>query len=280
MNIKTKRRVKIVLYQIFALLFIAFMLLPIYQMLITALRPAELPWESPGQIFPDHFSLNNFVKAFEIVPRLPRYLLNSFIYGFGVAIISIAIAIPSGYALARFKFIGRKPLMVFVIYANMFAPIMLLVPIFTIMRSFGLIDTYLSVILAGAIFTIPLSTWLTVSYIQTVPKEIEEAGFVDGCTQITVIFKVVIPLISPAIASTFIYAFITGWSQQFLIAMVLIKDDKLMPLAQGLYQFFSRSSVRWNELMAALLMSTIIPVVLFLIFQKYIIKGLTSGSIK
>jgi len=280
MRQKHKRMIKIVVYQILAVIFIIFMLLPIYQMLITALRPAELPWQVPSPIFPDKVTLKNFVHAFELVPRLPRYLLNSFIYGIGVSLLSIAIAIPSGYALARYKFLIRKPLMVFVIYANMFAPIMLLVPIYTIMKTMGIIDTYFSVILAGSIFTIPLSTWLTVSYMQTIPKEIEEAGFVDGCNQFTVINKVVLPLMAPALVAIFIYSFITGWSQQFILALVLIKNDKLMPIAQGLYQFFSRSSVRWNELMAAILLSTAVPIVLFLTVQKYIVKGLTSGSIK
>lgn len=280
MKIKTRTLMKQIIYQILALLFIAFMLLPVYQMLITALRPADMPWESPGQIVPNAVTLENFVTAFKIVPRLPRYLFNSFIYGIGVAVLSIAIAIPSGYALARFKFLLRKPMMILIIYANMFAPIMLLVPIYSIMEALGIINQYFSVILAGSIFTVPLATWLTVSYMQTIPTEIEEAGFVDGCSQFSVIWRVVLPLISPALVSVFIYAFITGWSQQFLLAMVLIKDDKLMPIAQGLYQFFSRSSVRWNELMAALLMSTAIPIALFLSVQKYIIKGLTTGSIK
>lgn len=280
MKMSTKKRVKKVIYQILAILLISFLFLPIYQMLITALRPADLPWSSPAPLFPEKVTLSNFFLAFRLVPRLPRYLLNSFIYGSGVSILSLLIAIPAGYSLARFRYILRKPLMVFVIYANMFAPIMLLVPIYVIMKNLGLIDTYLSVILAGSIFTIPLSTWLLVSYMQTIPKDIEEAALIDGCSNYSVLTKIVIPLISPAVVAVFIYAFITGWSQQFILALVLIKTDQLMPITQGLYQFFSRSSVRWNELMAAILVSTLIPVFLFLAVQRYIIKGLTSGSLK
>jgi multiple sugar transport system permease protein len=280
MKRNTKTITKKILFQILAILFIGFMLLPIYQMIITSLRPAELPWESPAPLYPDKVTFKNFIDAFHLVPRLPRYLLNSFIYGFGVSLVSIIVAIPSGYALARFKFLLKRPLMILVIYANMFAPIMLLVPIFTIMKTFGITNTYMSVILAGSIFTIPLSTWLTISYMQTIPVEIEEAGFIDGCTQYNVIGKVVLPLMKPALVSIFIYSFITGWSQQFILALVLINDDKLMPIAQGLYQFFSRSSVRWNELMAAILLSTLVPIALFLLVQNYIVKGLTTGSIK
>jgi len=207
-------------------------------------------------------------------------LFNSFIYGMGVSLISLLISIPAGYSLARFRTIIRKPLLILTIYANMFAPIMLIVPIYTIMKNLGLIDKYLSVILAGSVFTIPLSTWLMVSYMKTVPRDIEEAGMIDGCSVYSVIYRIVIPMISPAIVAVFIYAFITGWSQQFILALVLIKSDELMPITQGLYQFFSRSSVRWNELMAAILMSTVIPVLLFITVQRYIIRGLTAGGIK
>lgn len=281
MKKKWKSYLKTFFVQFFSILLLIFMLLPIYQMVITSLRPSELSWEVPAPLFPDKFTLSNFVKAFELVPRLPRYLLNSFLYGGGVSLFSMIIALPAGYSLARFtEFKLRKPVLMFVIYANMFAPIMLLVPIYVIMKSLGLVNTYFSVILAGSIFTIPLSTWLMTSYIQTLPSEIEEAALIDGCSIFKILPKIVIPMAAPAIVSIFIYSFITGWSQQFILALVLIKDDKLMPLTQGLYQFFSRSSVRWNELMAAILLSTLIPVTLFLIFQKYIVKGMTAGSLK
>ncbi len=275
-----RKTVRKTLYQIFAVLLMIFLLLPIYQMVITALRPANLPWKSPMPLVPEKVTFSNFVTAFDIVPRLPRYLLNSFIYGIGVSLVSLAVAIPAGYALARYNFRLRKPIMIFVIYANMFAPIMLLVPIYVIMKKFDLINTYMSVILSGSIFTIPLSTWLVTSYMQTIPKGIEEAALIDGCSDYSVITKIVLPMISPAMVSVFIYAFVTGWSQQFILALTLIKTDTLMPITQGLYQFFTRSSVRWNELMAAILMSTLVPVTMFLLVQRYIVKGLTAGSVK
>jgi multiple sugar transport system permease protein len=275
-----KIRIKKIVYQILALLLTFFLLLPIYQAVITALRPENIPWTSPMPLIPFKITLDNFPSAFTEVSRLPIYLFNSFIYGLGVSLLSIGIAIPAGYSMARFRFVMRKPLMVFVIYANMFAPIMLLVPIYVVMRAFGLINTYFSVILAGSIFTIPLSTWLMVSYMQTIPKEIEEAAMVDGCSEYSALYRIIIPIISPALVATFMYAFITGWSQQFILSLVLINSNHLMPITQGLYMFFSKSSVDWNRLMAAILVSLSIPVILFLIFQKYIVKGLTSGSIK
>lgn len=269
------------IYQLLAIIVVLIPLyLPIYQMVITALTPADLPWTSPAPLFPEKITFQNFASAFALVPGLPRYLLNSFIYGIGVAVLSLLIAIPSGYALARFRFWLRNPILMFTLYGNMFAPIMLLVPIYIIMRRLGLVNTYISMILSGATFTIPFSTWLTVSYMKTIPKELEEAALVDGCSYYSVIPRIIIPTISPALAAVFIYAFVSGWSQQFILSLVLIKSDSLMPITQGLYQFFSRSSVRWNELMAAILLSTLIPVILFLLVQKYIIRGLTAGAVK
>ncbi len=280
MKRSSRRKIKMVVYQVLALLFVAFMLIPIYQAIITALTPSNSSWISPAPLFPRKITFANFINAFSLVQRLPIYLLNSFIYGIGVSAFSILIAIPAGYSLARFRYRLRNPTMVFVIYANMFAPIMLLVPLFVIMKAFGLINTYLSMILAGSVFTIPLSTWLSVSYMQTIPVEIEEAALMDGCTPYSIIYRIIIPLMKPALVAIFIYAFITGWSQQFTLALVLISNDKLMPVTQGLYQFFSRSSVSWGPLMAAILISTLIPVTLFLLVEKYIVQGLTSGSIK
>ncbi len=280
MKRSTTRKVKGISYQILAILFASFMLIPIYQAVITALTSPSAGWVSPAPLVPTNVTFSNFINAFHLVQRLPIYLLNSFIYGIGVSLFSLIIAIPAGYSLARFKYRLKSPMMFFVIYANMFAPIMLLVPLYVIMKAFGLINTYWSMILAGSVFTIPLSTWLSVSYMQTIPVEIEEAALMDGCTPYSILPRIVIPLMKPALVAIFIYAFITGWSQQFTLALVLISNDKMMPVTQGLYQFFSRSSVSWGPLMAAILISTLIPVVLFLLVEKYIVQGLTSGSIK
>ncbi len=280
MKKSTEKKVKSISYQVLAIIFASFMLIPIYQAVITALTPSTSSWISPAPLLPKNITFYNFLAAFQLVSRLPIYLLNSFIYGIGVSTFSLLIAIPAGYSLARFRYRLRNPMMIFVIYANMFAPIMLLVPLYVIMKAFGLVNTYLSMVLAGSVFTIPLSTWLSVSYMQTIPVEIEEAALMDGCTPYSIVYRIIIPLMKPALVAIFIYAFITGWSQQFTLALVLISNDKMMPITQGLYQFFSRSSVSWGPLMAAILISTLIPVTLFLLVEKYIVQGLTSGSIK
>lgn len=261
-------------------LFLVFMLLPVYQMIATAFKPEAEVWRVPPTFFPHEWTLNNFVTMFQIVPGLPRNLLNSFIYGTGVAALSLLIAIPGAYGLSRFRLPGRGLIQMVLIYANMVAPIMLAVPIYTILRTMGLTNTGWGMVFAGCIFTLPLSVMLLHAYFETVPREIEEAAFVDGSNRWHALWSVVLPMATPAIVSVGVYAFITGWSQQFVLALVLIQDSDLMPVTQGLYGFFSRSSVSWPELMAASTVSGFIPMLLFVVFQRYIVRGLTAGSVK
>src|SRR5690606_26199082 len=165
-------------------------------------------------------------------------------------------------------------------YANMFAPIMLLVPLYDIIRVLGLLNTRPAMILAGSVFTLPLSVLLLASYFEAVPRSLEEAAWVDGCSRLRALGQVVLPLVLPAMVAVAIYAFITGWSQQFVLALVLIQSPDLMPITQGLYQFFSRSSVRWPGLLADSLVAHSVPMRLFMLVQRYIVQGLTARAVK
>lgn len=260
--------------------FAAFVLLPIYQMVVTALKAEPEIWFAPPTLYVRQPTLHNFVAMLQIVPRLPTHLGNSFVYGAGVSVLSLLVALPAAYGMSRFRVPGEGAIVFGLVYANMFAPIMLVVPLYSIMRGLGILDTRLAMVLAGSIFTLPLSTLLLAAYFRTVPKEIDEAAFVDGCSRPAALVRVVLPLVAPAVVAVAIYAFITGWSQQFVLSLVLIQSPDLMPITQGLYQFFSRSSVRWPELMAASTVAAAIPVVLFVAVQRHIVQGLTAGAVK
>src|SRR5690606_35732249 len=160
------------------ILFLAFMLLPIYQMAITALKAESEAWLTPPSLYPQKPTLENFVEMFEIVPRLHRFMGNSFIYGLGVSLVSLVVAVPAAYGLSRYRIPGRRGIIFLLVYANMFAPIMLLVPLYDIMRVLGLLNTRPAMILAGSVFTLPLSVLLLASYFEAVPRSLEEAAWV------------------------------------------------------------------------------------------------------
>jgi len=250
-------------------------------MLLSAFQPwNDFIKQVPPSLYPRTITLENFIGMLKVVPKLPLYLFNSFIYGTGVALISVIVAIPAAYSIARYRFKGKNLVLLGILFTNMFSPILLIVPIYRLMRTLNLINTYYSVIIAGSIFTTPFCTWLLTSYFSKIPREIEEAAMIDGCSIGKTLIHITLPLSVPAIITALIYAFITGWSQQFILALVLIHRDELMPVTQGLYMFFARSSVRWAELMAAILTSMMIPLALFAAVQKSLVKGLTTGAIK
>jgi len=280
LSYRTKRFLQRGIFHLLILVFIAFLLLPLYQMLVTSVKTSTQAWDIPPTLVPLKITFAHFINMWEIVPRLPIYLGNSLLYGLGVSAISLGVGIPSAYGLTRYRMRIKVPLLVALIYGNMFAPIMLLVPLQETMSLVGLTNTYLGMIIAGSIFTTPFSTWLFVSYFQTIPTELDESGLVDGASRLTILLRIVMPLLAPAIVAVAIYAFITGWSQQFQLALVLVQDNLLMPVTQGLYQFFSRSSVRWSELMAAALITSLIPFLLFFSVQRYLVKGMTAGAVK
>jgi len=276
-----KSKLRLAILYISALLFLFYLHLPTYQMLLSAIQPwSDFIKQVPPSLYPSKLTLENFINMLRVVPRLPLYLFNSLVYGTGVAAISIIVAIPAAYSLSRYEFKGKKTILVGILFTNMFSPILLIVPIYRLMKTLHLINTYYSVILAGSIFTTPFCTWLLASYFTKIPREIEEAAMIDGCSIGKILLHVTLPLSIPAIITAFVYAFITGWSQQFILALVLIHKDELMPVTQGLYMFFARSSVRWAELMAAILTSMLIPLGLFAAVQKSLVKGLTAGAIK
>ena len=280
LSYRTKRILQRGLFHLLILAFIAFLLLPLYQMLVTSVKTSTQAWDIPPTLVPLKITFKHFINMWELVPRLPIYLGNSLLYGLGVSAISLGVGIPSAYGLTRYRMRIKVPLLVALIYGNMFAPIMLLVPLQETMSLVGLTNTYLGMIIAGSIFTTPFSTWLFVSYFQTIPTELDESGLVDGASRMTILLRIIMPLLAPAIVAVAIYAFITGWSQQFQLALVLVQDNLLMPVTQGLYQFFSRSSVRWSELMAASLITSLIPFLLFFSVQRYLVKGMTAGAVK
>ena len=276
-----KNKVRLITLYIASFLFLFYLHLPTYQMLLSAFQPwNDFIKQVPPSLYPKTITLENFIGMLKVVPKLPLYLFNSFIYGTGVALISVIVAIPAAYSIARYRFKGKNLVLLGILFTNMFSPILLIVPIYRLMRTLNLINTYYSVIIAGSIFTTPFCTWLLTSYFSKIPREIEEAAMIDGCSIGKTLIHITLPLSVPAIITALIYAFITGWSQQFILALVLIHRDELMPVTQGLYMFFARSSVRWAELMAAILTSMMIPLALFAAVQKSLVKGLTTGAIK
>ena len=270
---------KILLYLSIAV-FLTFILLPFVEMFYASLRPLKHLFRSPYQFYSNDLSFWAYSEMWNTVPRLGRYIFNSFFLASCVAILTLLFVIPAAYSFARFNFPFKNGTLYLLLAVNMFTGPVLIIPLYKMLRALSLLNTYYAMIVPGVAFLIPTSIWLLKSYFQKIPIELEEAAFVEGASRLQILRHIITPLSTPGLAVVGIYAFIGAYAQQFLFAISFNQKKEFMPLPAGLYEFIGYQTVKWNEMMAASLVG-IVPVLLVFIFlQKYIVEGLTVGAVK
>ena len=270
---------KIIIYS-GILVFMTFILLPFVEMFYASLRPLDHLFRSPYQFYSDDLSFWAYREMWNTVPMLGRYIFNSFFLATSVAVITLIFVIPAAYSYARFKFPAKNTSLYVLLAINMFSGAVLLIPLYKVLRTFGLLNSYQAMIVPGVAFLIPTSIWLLKSYFEKIPIDLEEAAFVDGASRVQILRHIIAPLSTPGLVVVGIYAFIGAYAQQFLFAITFNQKKEYMPIPSGLYEFIGYQSVKWNEMMAASLVG-IAPVLLVFIFlQKYIVEGLTAGAVK
>jgi len=251
---------------------------PIYWMLVTSLTPSADLFAARPRLLPtlDQFSV--YTEVFATIP-VATWLTNSAIVAAGTMILSIALAILPAYALSRFRFRG-KGLLGFALFATQMLPeAMLVVPLYAIFAKLALLNTLTGLILANAAFTVPVITWILKGAIDGVPIDIEEAARIDGCSQIDVVLSVVIPLVGPTLAATAVIAFFHGWNE-YVFAQTLVSSQELRTASVGLAGFVGELSTPVHSVMAIGLIYTLPAVILYLFAQRYVVAGMTAGSVK
>ena len=259
--------------------FMTFILLPFIEMFYASLRPLDHLFRSPYQFYSDDLSFWAYQEMWNTVPMLGRYIFNSFFLASCVAILTLIFVIPAAYAYARFKFPAKNTSLYILLAINMFSGAVILIPLYKLLRTLGLLNSYQSMIIPGVAFLIPTAIWLLKSYFEKIPIDLEEAAFVDGASRVQILRHIIAPLSTPGLVVVGIYAFIGSYAQQFLFAITFNQKKEYMPIPSGLYEFIGYTTVKWNEMMAASV--GIAPVlIIFLFLQKYIVAGLTSGAVK
>lgn len=260
---------------------IAIIVLPYLLMLSGALK-------SPAEIVAAKFSLipreprpGNFVEVFRAMP-LGRFFLNSTIIAVGAMLLVLVCAIPAGYALGRLRFPGRRPVLFAVLTTQMFSPIVLIIALFSQFAGYGLLEgwrCYIAIILANAASRLAFGIWLLTGYFSTVPHEVEEAAQIDGCTRLQSLTQVLLPICMPGVVTTMIFAFIGAWNE-FVFALTFVPSDEFRPLTVAIPGFIGQYSAQWHLLMAAALLATIPVVVMFLLVEQHLVRGLSAGAVK
>ena len=261
-------------------IFMTFILLPFVEMFYASLRPLDHLFRSPYQFYSDDLSFWAYSEMWNTVPMLGRYIFNSFFLASSVAILTLLFVIPAAYSYARFNFPFKNSSLYILLAINMFSGAVLLIPLYKVLRTFGLLNSYQAMIVPGVAFLIPTAIWLLKSYFEKIPVDLEEAAFVDGASRVQILRHIIAPLSTPGLVVVGIYSFIGAYAQQFLFAITFNQKKEYMPIPSGLYEFIGYQSVKWNEMMAASLVGIAPVLILFIFLQRYIVEGLTAGAVK
>ncbi len=260
--------------------FLSFVLAPFVEGFLVSLKPLSHLFSTPYRFWPEHGSFDSYITMWEHVPNLGFYIFNSIFISTVITIVVLALVVPAAYAFARFRFPGSGALLGGFLAINMFSGAVLLIPLYRLIKTLGLLNTYWSMIVPGVAFLIPTGIWLLRTYMLRIPRELDEAAWADGASRLYVFRRIILPLSMPGIAVVAISTFIGAYAQQFIFALTFNAKQEFMPLAVGLYAFFGREQVVWNELMAASFVGILPVLIVFLFLQRYLVAGMTAGAVK
>jgi len=256
----------------------AIFLIPYIRMLITALTPANEVFEIPANYLPTSFDFSNFFTVWDSGP-VARYILNTVIIAGAATLVVLIVAVPAAYYLARFRFKGRGLVLLLVLATQMFAPTSMVIGIYREFVALGLVNTYLALILVNAAFNLAFSVWILTGFFSGIPEEIEEAAMLDGCSRFNVLRRITLPLALPGLLTAIIFTFIAAWNE-FVIALTLTSSPDVRPLTVGITGFIGLYETQWHYIFAVSLVAIIPVVILFISIEKWLVSGLTAGSIK
>lgn len=260
---------------IFALAFVGF---PLLWMAISSFKPGVDLFVVPPTILPRSWSLEWYQQAFA-TDTVVRYFLNSLKIASVVMIIDMLVGTLTAYSLVRFRYAGRKALMMGILASYCVPPIMLLLPLYKIMATMGLTGSHVGVIIGHLTITLPFSVWLLIPFFKKLPREIDEAALIDGASEWQVFARVDFPLVVSGVISTGIMAFIMSWNE-FLLSSVLVNKEAMKTLTVGISNYIRSTHIDWGIIMALGTITTIPVILLFAAVQRYFVEGMTAGAVK
>ena len=274
----TPRATRRMLLFLVAAIFAVITLFPIYWMVLSSLLPTSVILAPTPPIIPpiDRFSLAGYANALELKP-VARWLVNSLLVMAGAIVISLAVSVLGGYSLSRLASRAQVIVGYGVFTAQTLPQTLLVIPFYLIASQLGLIDNLFSLMLADAIAIIPFATWMMKNYFDTIPRELEDAALVDGCTPLGALVRISLPLAKPGAAAAAVYAGVLAWGD-YLFARTLVLDSSNWTITVGASSFISQFTVNWDSLMAVGVLSMAPMVILFLVFEPLLTSGLSGWS--
>lgn len=257
---------------------LAFAGFPILWMVFTSLKSNTEIFALPPRLLPKVTTLEAYYSIFND-PQKVRFFINSYLVAGVVTLLTVLIAILTAYGFSRYNFRGKNVLNIFIISTQTVPPITLLIPYFGMVVAFGIFNTYSALILTYMVFTLPYAILLMTGYLNTLPRELDEAVLVDGGSSWTALWRVVVPLSVPGIVATSVYTFLLAWNE-FLFALTLTKSMDMRTVPIGIELLMGQHAFEWNQMMAMSVLGSLPLLVLYLVAQRYFLAGMTAGSVK
>lgn len=256
---------------------LVFILFPFYWTFVTSIKP-EAELYGSVTYWPSAVIWENYKKLFTTTVDFLKAMKNSFIVASITTVVSLTASTLAAYAFSRYRFKGRKFMMALFLSNNMFPTVLLLIPLYSIMRKLGLLYSPWALVLAYTTFTLPFSVWLLNGFFNDLPMSLEEAALVDGCNRRMAFFKIILPILGPSLVATGVYIFMTSWNEYTFAVMFTNNASRTIPVA--LKSLIGQLGVDWGLLTAGGII-TIIPVcIMFFFAQKKLVEGLTAGAVK
>ena len=262
--------------------FIGFLLLvtgvPFYWMVVTSLKTSAQLQSLVPYYYPSPSTLANY-SALLGKSNFATWIKNSALVAVGATVITVIVSSLAGYSLTRLRYAGRRLLALTVLVVYLVPPTLLFIPLYSVLRSLGLVNSLWALLVAYPTFTVPFCTWLLMGFFRTIPRDLEEAAMVDGATRLQAFARVVLPLTTPGVLAAALFAFTLAWNE-FLYALVFIHNTELKTIPVGLNDLMFGDIYLWGELMAASVLTSVPVIALYTYLQRYMVEGLTAGAVK
>ncbi|MDD2972581.1 MAG: carbohydrate ABC transporter permease [Lachnospiraceae bacterium] len=269
-----------IIFCIISILLLCLLLFPLFWIIVTSLKTEQEIFQIPPTLIPDTLNLKSYaaqVKSGDF--NMFSSFANSLVISFGAMAVAVVLSVPASYGIAKYRFQGRKLMLLGFMVTQMLPVSVLLTPMFIMFKNMHVYNTPLAAILADATIGIPFSVLILKNYFASIPRELEEAAYIDGCNRFTAFVRVLIPIAKPGVMVCAIFSFLYAWGD-LAYGMTFIIDQQKRPITAGIFNFMGQYGTKWSYL-TAFAVVTIIPVALIFIFmQKYIISGMTSGAVK
>lgn len=274
----SKRLTKAGLYVVYAIVSL-FFLFPILWVLSLSFKTVPELFEVPPSLLPDQIGFENYRHAL-VSADIFTYMLNSVKTVSATILGTLIIAIPAAYAFSRFRFKGKQSSLFVVLFFQMISPLIIVIPLYRYLGKLGLLNNFYSMVVVYIALMLPFATWTLKGYMDTVPRELDEAATIDGCSRFQTLYKILLPIVRPGVISVIIMVFVKSWAE-FIVPFILLKDSRMFPISVGLVNLQSTADTITTHYLAAASIIAITPtIIIFILLQRFIVSAMTAGAVK